>query len=235
MHDVLRKKDEYRGGRRQDEKGILERSRRYVGNLRTVSAAVISEIRKQRRHDDHGEDQELRDEFIGRGVEGKHTDGQQRCDHETLEVPENGAGDIGNHDPAAKRGQWSERSPGNAEMAAKTRNGAKAKEEISECRNQPDGNQQTYDGSDAPTKGNRESRGQIEKHAGRDFDVIHQIKALRGFEDTAEGIIAEHNRHGGTEHKERDTGFPSQFGGHFEKMGDRNGNKQSGDNAANNS
>src|SRR5258708_39746671 len=134
MHDVLRKKDEYRGGRRQDEKEIFERSRRYVRNLRTLSAAVITEIRKQRRHDAHGEDQELRDELIGRGIEGEHADRQQRRDHETLKVPENRPGDIGDHDPAAKRGKWSARTSGNPEMPTKPRNGPKPSHTICEIR-----------------------------------------------------------------------------------------------------
>src|SRR5260370_1673577 len=103
-------------------------------------------------------------------------------------------------------------------MAAETRNGAKAKEKICECRSQPNEDQQRHDASDVHSNGNSESRGEIKQNTGRDFDVIHQVKALCGFEHATQSIIAKHNGHGGTENIEGDASLPPQLSEHLVDM-----------------
>src|SRR5579859_887836 len=122
-HDISCKKHEYRSRRRKEEEKIFECSRGHFRDFRALASTVITEVGKQRGHNTHGKDQKLGDKLIGRGVKGEHADGEERGNHKTLEISEDRPGDVGDHNPAAKDRQWSERSTGNTKVISQIRNG----------------------------------------------------------------------------------------------------------------
>src|SRR6266849_2556394 len=223
---VSREKDEDRGRRREHQEKVFHGARGDLGNLGTLAAPVITEKGEERRHDAHGENEQLGNELIRGGVERKHGDGKERSDHEALEIAEHWGGHVGDHDPPAEGRQGTKGGTRHVELGAQTRNNAKAKGEISKSRDQTNGNQERDNPGNMHTERKDQRRDKIKEHARRHLDVVHEVEALRGLEHSAQGVVCEHDGHRGAENKERDLSFSGELRRHFEKMRHGNGNKQ---------